>query len=99
MTGARDLTLTRIEAIVVEMIGEEAAMEGVFCTDRKVWISDLNFTRASCPTCGQEFVGPDYNVYHMVAVHAYGHQFELEQAARNAAMEDHDDEERGGVSA
>lgn len=97
--GPRDLTLTRIEGIVTEMIGEDAVGDGVFLTDRKVWVSELNFTRATCPTCGQEFVGPDYNVYHMIAVHQFGHQFEMQQAQLNAVMEEHDDEERGGATA
>ena len=62
-------------------------------------MSNLNMIRASCPVCGQEFVGPDYNVFHLLATHDYGHNKMNEIAMRNAEMEDFDDEEKGGTIA
>lgn len=97
--GPLDLTLTRLEGLVAGIIGKEAINDGIFLTDRKVWVSNLNMIRASCPTCGQEFVGPDYNVFHLLATHDYGHAKMNEIAMRNAEMEDYDDEERGGTIA
>ena len=91
----RDLTLTQLENLVVEMIGEEATSEGIFLTDRKIWVSNINVMRATCPTCGQEFVGPDYNVFHLLATHDYGHAKMLEMAQNAAFMED-DDDDHGG---
>lgn len=97
--GPRDLTLTRLEGLVAGIIGKEAINDGIFLTDRKVWVSGLNMIRASCPVCGQEFVGPDYNVFHMLATHDYGHTKMNEIAMRNAEMEEYDDEEKGGTIA
>ncbi len=97
--GPRDLTLTRLEGLVAGIIGKEAINDGIFLTDRKVWVSNLNMIRASCPVCGQEFVGPDYNVFHLLATHDYGHNKMNEIAMRNAEMEDFDDEEKGGTIA
>jgi len=94
----RDLTLTQLENLVVEMIGEDATSEGIFLTDRKIWVSNINVMRATCPTCGQEFVGPDYNVFHLLATHDYGHAKMLEMAKHAAFMEsDDDDDKKGGV--
>ena len=97
--GPRDLTLTRLEGLVAGIIGKEAINDGIFLTDRKVWVSNLNMIRASCPVCGQELVGPDYNVFHLLATHDYGHNKMNEIAMRNAEMEDFDDEEKGGTIA
>lgn len=97
--GPRDLTMTRLEGLVAGIIGKDAINDGIFLTDRKVWVSNLNMIRASCPVCGQEFVGPDYNVFHMLATHDYGHTKLAEIAIRNAEMEDYDDEEKGGTIA
>lgn len=95
----RDLTLTRLEGLVANMIGKDAINDGIFLTDRKVWVSGLNMIRASCPVCGQEFVGPDYNVFHLLATHEYGHNAMLKIAQLNAEMEEYDDEEKGGTIA
>jgi len=97
--GPRDLTMTRLEGLVAKMIGKDAVADGVFLTDRKVWVSNIDIIRASCPVCGQEFVGPDYNVFHLLATHDYGHTKMAEIAIRNAEMEDYDDEEKGGTIA
>lgn len=97
--GPRDLTLTRLEGLVANMIGKEAVADGIFLTDRKVWVSNIDLVRASCPTCGQEFVGPDYNVFHMLATHDYGHQKLMQIAQANAEMESFDDDEKGGATA
>lgn len=96
--GPRDLTLTRLEGLVANMIGKDAVADGIFLTDRKVWVSGINMVRASCPTCGQEFVGADYNVFHLLATHDYGHAKMVEIAQANAEMEDFDDEEKGGAT-
>ena len=95
----RDLTLTRLEGLVAGIIGKDAINDGIFLTDRKVWVSGLNMIRASCPVCGQEFVGPDYNVFHLLATHEYGHAAMLKIAQLNAEMEEYDDEEKGGTIA
>ena len=97
--GPRDLTMTRLEGLVAGIIGKDAINDGIFLTDRKVWVSNIDIIRASCPVCGQEFVGPDYNVFHLLATHDYGHTKMAEIAMRNAEMEDYDDEERGGTIA
>ena len=97
--GSRDLTLTRLEGLVAGMIGKDAINDGIFLTDRKVWVSNLDMIRASCPVCGQEFVGPDYNVFHMLATHDYGHNKLVQIAQQNADMESFDDEEKGGATA
>ena len=91
-----DLTLTAIEKLIIQEIGEEAASEGLFLTDRKVWVSDVSIISMTCPYCSKTFVGPDYNVYHLLATHAYGHQ--QEEAMLSAAALDDDDDE-GGLSA
>lgn len=95
----KELTASALQGLVIEMIGGATSDDGVFLSDRKVWVSNLNFLRATCPTCGQEFAGPDYNVYHMLATHDYGHRKmeEIAQAAHD--MENFDDEEKGGATA
>lgn len=97
--GPRDLTLTRLEGLVANMIGKEAVADGLFLTDRKVWVSGINMIRVSCPTCGQEFVGADYNVFHLLATHDYGHAKMVEIAQQASSMENFDDEEKGGATA
>jgi len=91
-----DLTLTIIENLIIDKIGAEAASEGLFLTDRKVWVSDVSIISMTCPYCSKTFVGPDYNVYHLLATHEYGHRHE--EAMLAAAALDDDDEE-GGLSA
>jgi hypothetical protein len=88
-----DLTLTVIENLIIDKIGAEAASEGLFLTDRKVWVSDVSLISMTCPYCAQTFVGPDYNVYHLLATHEYGHRHE-EEMIRKAAQDD----DEGGLS-
>ena len=96
MNGRKDLTLDIVEKIISEMIGEDTSGDGVYLQDRLMWGSQVNIIRMTCPVCGTEFVGPDYNVYHMMATHDFGHRKEIEMAELNSAMGDDDDEPQEG---
>ncbi len=96
MNGRKDFTIDIIEKVISEMIGDETSGDGVYLQDRLMWVSQVNMIRMTCQTCGTEFVGPDYNVYHMLATHDFGHRKELEMAELNAVMGDDDDEPQEG---
>lgn len=97
MNGRKDFTIDIIEKVISEMIGNETSGDGVYLQDRLMWVSQVNMIRMTCQTCGTEFVGPDYNVYHMLATHDFGHRKELEMAELNAAMGDDDEPQEGGA--
>ena len=88
-----ELTLEVIQNLIMDEIGAETASEGLFLTDRKVWVSDISIVTMTCPFCARTFVGPDYNVYHLLATHEYGHRKEEEM--RSMPFEDNDE---GGLS-
>ncbi len=93
----KELTLDILSKLISEMIGPEESDDGVYLTDRKMWVSDLKITRMTCAVCGTEFVGPDYNVYHMLATHDFGHRKEMEMAELNSTMGDDDEPQEGGA--
>ena len=82
-----DLTLTVIENLIIYKSGAEAASDGLFLTDRKVWVSDVSLISMTSRYGAQTFVGPDYYVYHLLATHEDGQRHE-EKMIRKPAQDD-----------
>ncbi len=62
-----------IMQIIVDKIGTEYFLDGNVIENSNVWTSEVNIITRTCRHCGVEMVGPDYEVWRMLASHEFGH--------------------------